>query len=208
MRAGKTDSGGARVTKPTIGAQKALKLSAAAGKVGAGQCVATIPGFDLGTALHALLDSGGESSGVASRGLYDMLERLASGSWDVRKLTRHQVWEGVRKVPVLLNRHFVVPELVLHTPSGPFLLTRHNVWVDETDPGVNLTIGLSVMEAMGYTTQGFLDVAARACSSLDLGHRLCRPRWVLRGPQGHEAPHQSPRSHRDRSRRHVDHRRR
>jgi hypothetical protein len=47
------------------------------------------------------------------------------------------------------------------------------VWVDETDPGVNLTIGLPVMEAMGYTTQGFLYVAARACGSLDLGHLLC-----------------------------------
>jgi hypothetical protein len=69
------------------------------------------------------------------------------------------------------DRHFVVPELVLHTPSGPFLLTRYNVWVDETDPGFNLTIGLP--EAMGYTTQGFLDVAARACSSLDFGHLLC-----------------------------------
>ncbi len=71
-------------------------------------------------------------------------------------------------MPVLLNRHFVVPEVVLHTPSGPFLLTRYNVWVDEADLGANLTIGLSVIEAMGYTTQVFLDVAARACSSLDL----------------------------------------
>jgi hypothetical protein len=53
------------------------------------------------------------------------------------------------------------------------LLTRYNVWVDETDTGVNLTIGLPEMEVMGYTTQGFLDVAARACSSLDLGHLLC-----------------------------------
>jgi hypothetical protein len=124
MRAGKTDSGGVRVIKPTIGAQKALKASAATGKVGAGQCVATIPGIDLGTALYALLDSGGESYWVASRGLYDMLERLAPGSWDVRKLTRHQ---GFGKVPVLFGRHFVVPDLVLHTPSGPFLLTRYNV---------------------------------------------------------------------------------
>jgi hypothetical protein len=66
MRAGKTDSGGARVIKPTIGAQKALKASAAAGKVGVGQCVATIPGIDLGMALHTLLDSGGESSRIAS----------------------------------------------------------------------------------------------------------------------------------------------
>jgi hypothetical protein len=106
MRAGKTDSGGVRVIKPTIGAQKALKASAAAGKVGAGQCVATIPGIDIGTALHALLDSGGESSGVASRGLYDVLERLAPGSWDVRKLSRHQVWEGFGKVPVLLSRNW------------------------------------------------------------------------------------------------------
>jgi hypothetical protein len=97
MRAGKADNGGARVTKPTIGAQKALKVSAVAGRVGAGQCVVTIPGIDLGTALHALLDFGG-SSGVASRSLYDMLERLTPGSWDVRKLTRHQVWEGFGKV--------------------------------------------------------------------------------------------------------------
>jgi hypothetical protein len=116
---------------------------------------------------------GGESSGVASRGKYDMLERLAPRSWDVRKLTRHQVWEGFGKVPVLLSRHFVVPELVLHAPSGPFLLTRYNMCVDETDPGVSLTIGLPVTEAMGYTTQGFLNVAARACGSLDLGHLLC-----------------------------------
>jgi hypothetical protein len=135
--------------------------------------VATIPGIDLGTDLHALLDSGGESSGVASRGLYNFLERLAPVSWDAKKLARHQVWEGFGKVPVLLNRHFVVPKLVLHTPSGPFLLTRYNVWVDETDLGANLTIGLLVMEAMGYTTREFLDVVARACSSLDLGHLLC-----------------------------------
>jgi hypothetical protein len=102
-----------------------------------------------------------------------MLERLAPGSWDVRKLTRHQVWKGFGKVPGLLSRHFVVPELVLHTPPGPFLLTLYNVWVDETDPGVNLTIGLPVMEAMGYTAQGSLDVAQRVCGSLDLGHLLC-----------------------------------
>jgi hypothetical protein len=76
-------------------------------------------------------------------------------------------------VPVLLNRHFVVPELALQTPSGPFLLTRYNVWIDETDPGVNQTIWLSVMEAMGYSTHGFLDAAARACGTLDLGHLLC-----------------------------------
>ena len=113
------------------------------------------------------------SSGVASRGLYDLLERLAPGSWGAKKLARHQVWEGFGKVPVLLNRHFVVPELSLQTPSGPFLLTRYNVWIDETDPGVNLTIGLPVMEAMGYSTQGFLDAAVRASGALDLGHLLC-----------------------------------
>jgi hypothetical protein len=173
MRAGKADSGGVRVIKPTIGAQKELKASVVAGKVGAGQCVATIPGIDLGSALHALLDSRGESSGVASRGLYDKLEWLAPGSWDVRKLMRHQIWGGFGKVPILLSRHFVVPELVLHTPSGPILLTRYNMRVDKTDPGVNLTIGLPVMEAMGYTTQGFLDVAAQAYGSLNLGHLLC-----------------------------------
>jgi hypothetical protein len=58
------------------------------GKVGAGQCMATIHGIDLGTDLHALSDSGGESSGVASRGLYDLLERPPRGrgrprSWGV-----------------------------------------------------------------------------------------------------------------------------
>ncbi len=175
MSAGRIDGGGSKPAKPAATSQRALSApsSAAAGKVGAGQCVATIPGIDLGTELHALLDSGGESSGVASRGLYDLLQKIAPGSWDTRKLARHQIWEGFGKVPVLLNRHFVVPELVLHTPSGPLLLTRYNVWVDETDPGVNLTIGLPVMEVMGYTTEGFLGVAARACSSLDLGHLLC-----------------------------------
>jgi hypothetical protein len=29
------------------------------------------------------------------------------------------------------------------------------------------------MEAMGYSTRGFLDAAARACGTLDLGHLLC-----------------------------------
>jgi hypothetical protein len=175
MSAGRTDGGRSKAVKPAATSQRALSApsAAATGKVGAGQCVATIPGIDLGTDLHALLDSGGESSGVASRGLSDLLERLAPGSWDAEKLGRHQVWEGFGKVPVLLNRQFMVPELVLHTPSGPFLLTRYNVWVDETVLGVNSTIGLPVMKAMGYTTQRSLDVAARAFGSLDLGYLLC-----------------------------------
>jgi hypothetical protein len=175
MGAVRPDGGRLEANRHARGSQKALSAppAATAGQVGAGQCVATIPGIDLGTNLHALLDSGGESSGVASRGLYDLLERLAPGSWGAKKLARHQVWEGFGKVPVLLNRHFVVPELSLQTPSGPFLLTRYNVWIDETDPGVNLTIGLPVMEAMGYSTQGFLDAAVRASGALDLGHLLC-----------------------------------
>ncbi len=69
-------------------------------------------------------------------------------------------------MPVLLNRHFVVPELALQTPSGPFLL-------NETDQGINLTIGLPVMKTMGYSTRGFLDAAAGACDTVDLRHLLC-----------------------------------
>jgi hypothetical protein len=99
VSAARTDGGRLEVNKPATVSQKALSArpSAAAGIVGAGQCVATIPGIDLGTDLHALLDSGGESSGVASCGLNDLLERLAPGSWGAKKLARHQVWEGSGK---------------------------------------------------------------------------------------------------------------
>jgi hypothetical protein len=67
VSAARTDGGRLEANKHATVSQKALSAppSAAAGKVGAGQCVATIPGIDLGTDQHALLDSGGESPGVA-----------------------------------------------------------------------------------------------------------------------------------------------
>jgi hypothetical protein len=69
-----------------------------------------------------------------------------------------------------MNRHIIIPELDLLTPAGPYRLLRFNVWIDESDPDTNLTVGLPVMREMGYTTMGLLEEAHAVSSTLDLRH--------------------------------------
>jgi hypothetical protein len=124
MRAGKTDSDGARVTKPGDRSPEGVESVGGSREDWCrpvrGHYPRDRPWDDPIRAVGLRRQN---LRGRVPR-LYDMLERLAPRSWDVRKLTRHQVWEGFGKVPVLLNWHIVVPELVLRTPSGLFLLTR------------------------------------------------------------------------------------
>ena len=113
-------------------------LRATVGKSpGDGYCEAKIPGTPLPVPLYALLDSGGESAGIISRGLYELLVRSSSADWSLQVLKRHQVWEGFGKVPVLMHRHIVLPVLQLLTPAGPYRLLRFNVWIDESDSDTN-----------------------------------------------------------------------
>ena len=73
-------------------------------------------------------------------------------------------------MPVLMNRHIIIPELELLTPAGPYRLLRFNSWIDESDPDTNLTVGLPVMREMGYTTMGLLEEVHAVSSTLDLRH--------------------------------------
>ena len=73
-------------------------------------------------------------------------------------------------MPVLMNRHIIFPVLELLTPAGPYRLLRFNVWIDESDPDTNLTVGLPVMREMGYTTMGLIQSAQVVSSTLDLRH--------------------------------------
>jgi hypothetical protein len=122
-----------------------------------GQCVVTISPESIPEQLACFVRYSGVSYGVASRGLFDLLEKLAPGSSGMKNLARHQGCEGFGNALVLLNRHFVSPELTLHTTSDLFMCMQYNLWIDETDGGVNLKISLPVMEAMGYSTLEFLD---------------------------------------------------
>ena len=137
---------------------------------GAGYCEAIIPGTPLPVPLYALLDSGGESAGIISRGLYELLVQSSPADWSLQVLKHHQVWEGFGKVPVLMNRHIIFPVLELFTPAGPYRLLRFTVRIDESDPDTNLTVGLPVMREMGYTTMGLIQSAQVVSSTLDLRH--------------------------------------
>ena len=99
-----------------------------------------------------------------------MLVQFSSSDWSLQVLKRPQVWEVFGKVPGLMNRHIVLPALELCTPAGPLRLVNFNIWIDETDPDITLTVGIPVMQAMGYSTLGLLKEAQLVSSTLDLSH--------------------------------------
>ncbi|RHZ34826.1 hypothetical protein DYB26_014143, partial [Aphanomyces astaci] len=121
----------------------------------------TLPGRvndeDITATVPVLLDSGSGCAAITSRGLATPLTA-----------SMPQPMEGFGQVSMLLTVYIIVNKIVLGMVDGPSTLLQVSAWIDETDDGVNITLGRKVMETVGYDLEGFLKIAREQFDVWDL----------------------------------------
>ncbi|KAG9405093.1 hypothetical protein AC1031_004199 [Aphanomyces cochlioides] len=133
-----------------------------------GSCWATVPDSGLDKPFLALMDSGSDAPTILSHGLFDALNQSQLSRMQSFKLPRSQIMHGFGNVPLSLDTHVVVPELVLRVGGASITLRNVSAWVDPTDTAVGVTIGRPIMKALGYSTEALLIDAARLLEVIDL----------------------------------------
>ncbi|RLO05273.1 hypothetical protein DYB28_006994 [Aphanomyces astaci] len=126
--------------------------------------VATVEG--VLTVNASLLDSGADLS-VASGGLVSAL--LAAGA--APEITTMGPFSlrpyGADSRPVVVTKQVRFGSLEFKTGCGPLMLRGLRVWVDEAVAGVELTLGLPVMQKLGYSDKTLLENARRQQAEWD-----------------------------------------
>ncbi|RHZ07541.1 hypothetical protein DYB26_014959, partial [Aphanomyces astaci] len=126
--------------------------------------VATVEG--VLTVNASLLDSGADLS-VASGGLVSAL--LAAGA--APEITTMGPFSlrpyGADSRPVVVTKQVRFGRLEFKTGCGPLMLRGLRVWVDEAVAGVELTLGLPVMQKLGYSDKSLLENARRQQAEWD-----------------------------------------
>ncbi|ETV95131.1 hypothetical protein H310_11400 [Aphanomyces invadans] len=106
----------------------------------------------------SLLDSGADMS-VASGGLVSAL--LAAGASPqiatMGPFSLHPY--GADSKPVVVTKQVRLGSLEFKTACGPLMLRGLRVWIDESVSNVELTLGLPVMQKLGYNEQTLLESA-------------------------------------------------
>ncbi|RQM19208.1 hypothetical protein B5M09_012009 [Aphanomyces astaci] len=128
------------------------------------ELVATVEG--VLTVKASLLDSGAVFS-VASVGLVSALlaaggapEITTMGSFSLRPY-------GANSRPVVVTKQVRFGSLEFKAGCGPLMLLGLRVWVDEAVVGVELTLGLPVMQKLGYSDKALLENARRQQTEWD-----------------------------------------
>ncbi|ETV90624.1 hypothetical protein H310_14627 [Aphanomyces invadans] len=108
----------------------------------------------------SLLDSGADLS-VASGGLVSAL--LAAGASPDITVMGPMVLRpyGTDSKPITVTKQVRLGSLEFKTASRSLLLCGLSVWADESDPNVELTLGLPVMKTLGYDEQTLLETARK-----------------------------------------------
>ncbi|KAF0707227.1 hypothetical protein AaE_013712 [Aphanomyces astaci] len=126
--------------------------------------VATVEG--VLTVNASLLDSGADLS-VASGGLVSALleagtapEITTMGPFSLRPY-------GANSRPVVVTKQVRFGSLEFKTGCGPLMLRGLRVWVDEAVASVELTLGLPVMQKLGYSDKTLLENARRQQAEWD-----------------------------------------
>ncbi|RLO01925.1 hypothetical protein DYB28_011850, partial [Aphanomyces astaci] len=127
-------------------------------KVGREDLTATVDG--VVPVRASLLDSGADLS-VASGGLVSAL--LAAGAAPeiiVMGPTTLRPY-GTDSRPITVTKQVRLGRLEFNTGCGPLMLRGLRVWIDEAEAAVELTLGLPVMQKLGYSEQTLLENARR-----------------------------------------------
>ncbi|RHY12787.1 hypothetical protein DYB36_012001 [Aphanomyces astaci] len=116
----------------------------------------------------SLLDSGADLS-VASGGLVSAL--LAAGaSPEITVMGPMELRPyGADSQVITVTKQVRLGSLEFKTACGPLMLRGLRVWVDETVAPVELTLGLPVMQKLGYNEQTLLENARRQQAVWDFG---------------------------------------
>ncbi|RLO00340.1 hypothetical protein DYB28_001384, partial [Aphanomyces astaci] len=126
--------------------------------------VATVEG--VLTVNASLLDSGADLS-VASGGLVSAL--LAAGA--APEITTMGPFSlrpyGADSRSVVVTKQVRFGSLEFKTGCGPLMLRGLRVWVDEAVASVELTLGLPVMQKLGYSDKTLLENARRQQAEWD-----------------------------------------
>ncbi|RHY48052.1 hypothetical protein DYB38_012156 [Aphanomyces astaci] len=127
-------------------------------KVGREDLTATVDG--VVPVRASLLDSGADLS-VASGGLVSALlaagaapETIVMGPTTLRPY-------GTDSRPITVTKQVRLGRLEFNTGCGPLMLRGLRVWIDEAEAAVELTLGLPVMQKLGYSEQTLLENARR-----------------------------------------------
>jgi hypothetical protein len=131
---------------------------------GRNKLLATVEG--LVSVQASLLDSGADMS-VASGGLISAL--LAAGSTsEITVMGPFSLYPyGADSKPVVVTKQARLGSLEFKTACGPLMLRGLRVWVDEAVSAVELTLGLPVMQKLGYDEQTLLENACRQQAEWD-----------------------------------------
>ncbi|RHZ29405.1 hypothetical protein DYB37_011994 [Aphanomyces astaci] len=127
-------------------------------KVGREDLTATVDG--VVPVRASLLDSGADLS-VASGGLVSVL--LAAGAAPeiiVMGPTTLRPY-GTDSRPITVTKQVRLGRLEFNTGCGPLMLRGLRVWIDEAEAAVELTLGLPVIQKLGYSEQTLLENARR-----------------------------------------------
>ncbi|KAF0774504.1 hypothetical protein AaE_001796 [Aphanomyces astaci] len=127
----------------------------------------------------SLLDSGADLS-VASGGLVSAL--LAAGaSPEITVMGPMELRPyGADSQVITVTKQVRLGSLEFKTACGPMMLRGLRVWVDETVAPVELTLGLPVIQKLGYNEQTLLENARRQQAVWDFGDQpITTPRVAM-----------------------------
>ncbi|ETV75951.1 hypothetical protein H257_09910 [Aphanomyces astaci] len=127
-------------------------------KVGREDLTATVDG--VVPVRASLLDSGADLS-VASGGLVSAL--LAAGAAPEIIMLGPTTLRpyGTDSRPITVTKQVRLGRLEFNTGCGPLMFRGLRVWIDEAEAAVELTLGLPVMQKVGYSEQTLLENARR-----------------------------------------------
>ncbi|ETV68366.1 hypothetical protein H257_15687 [Aphanomyces astaci] len=128
-------------------------------KVGREDLTATVDG--VVPVRASLLDSGADLS-VASAGLVSALLATTGASPEIIVMGPTTLRPyGTDSRPITVTKQVRLGRLEFNTGCGPLMLRGLRVWIDEAEAAVELTLGLPVMQKLGYSEQTLLENARR-----------------------------------------------
>ncbi|RHY21977.1 hypothetical protein DYB32_009656, partial [Aphanomyces invadans] len=155
----------AKSREPGAPGGRVKTIRKAAAKPGRSVLMATVNGVLPVEA--SLLDSGADMS-VVSGGLVSAL--LAAGnSPEITTMGRFELFPyGAESKPIVVTKQVRLGSIEFKTACGPLILRGLRVWLDDAATGVELTLGLPVMQRLGYNEQTLLENAYNQQAVWDL----------------------------------------